>query len=103
MLYARCMHAVNEMYVYCKTIGQTVMDICLHDACMKSAHCLHAVHHFAWDIVGNMVLSTQNNGFHTYFELGGLLQYMLHLKSCSVEVLMFPGICMEENGHKMEF
>ena len=97
------MHAVNEMYVSCKTIGWTVMDICLHDACMKSACCLHAVHHFAWDIVGNMVLSTQNNGFHTYFELGGLLQYMLHLKSCSVEVLMFPGICMEENGHKMEF
>ena len=92
MLYARCMHAVNEMYVYCKTIGRTVMDICLH-----------AVHHFTWDTVGNMVLSSQNNGFHTYFELGGLLQYMLHLKSCSVEVLMFPGICMEENGHKMEF
>ena len=92
MLYARCMHVVNEMYVYCKTIGRTVMDICLH-----------TVHHFAWDTVGNMVLSSQNNGFHTYFELGGLLQYMLHLKSCSVEVLMFPGICMEENGHKMEF
>ena len=103
MLSVRCMHAVNEMYVYCKTIGWTVMDICLHNAYMKSACCLHTVHHFAWDTVGNMVLSTQNNGFHTYFELGGLLQYMLHLKSCSVEVLMFPGICMEENGHKMEF
>ena len=37
------------------------------------------------------------------FQTGGLLQYMLHLKSCSVEVLMFPGICMEENEHKMEF
>ena len=52
-----------------------------------------------------MVLSTQMDGFHTYFELGGLLQYLLHLKSGSVEVLLLPGIpctLMEENGHKME-
>ena len=48
-------------------------------------------------IVGDMVLSTQMD---TYFELGGLLQYLF--KSCSVEVLMFPGRFMEENGHKME-
>ena len=69
---------------------------------MLYVRCQHAVHHFAWDIVGDMVLSTQMDGFHTYFELGGLLQYLLHLKSGSVEVLLFPGRYMEENGHKME-
>ena len=65
---------------------------------MMYACCQHAVHHFAWDIVEDMVLSTQTDGFHTYFGLGGLLQYLLHLKSGSVEVLLFPDKIMEDIG-----
>ena len=76
------------------------LSIFQHDVCTLYAHCQHAVHHLAWDIVEDMVLSTQMDEFHTYFKLGGLLQYVLHLKSGSVEVLLFPGIpctLMEEN------
>ena len=91
-LSTRCMYNVNQL--------DRLLWIFLHAACMKSARCLHAVHHFAWDTVGNMVLSTQNNGFHTNFELEGGGASSVHV---AFEVLVFPGICMEENGHKMEF
>ena len=67
---------------------------CLHSVCMLPAHCTY----FAWDIVGCMVLSTQMDGFQTYVELGGLLQYLLHYKSGVVEVLLFPGRIMEDIG-----
>ena len=66
---------------------------CLHAVCMLPACCTY----FAWDIVGCMVLSTQMDGFQTYVELGGLLQYLLHYKSGVVEVL-FPGRIMEGIG-----
>ena len=72
------------------------------DVCVLYACCQHTVHHCSWNIVRDMVISTQMDGFHTYVKLGGLLQYLLHLKSGSVEVLLFPGIFMEGNGHKME-